>query len=215
MTETTQDKLIEKIKKILRLASNNPNEAEAAAALLKAQKLMAEYNISIDMTDTEQIAYSKEMCLHKWNMGFRKPLAAAIAPNFRCKFFLYGQNVVFFGRAEDARIAREIFEYAYEFILKEGNRHYNKAYSMGKPTRGVFNSYASGFISGLKSKFEEQSTALMIVVPEDVKEKFDDMSKDWKVDKSRKMRYDSLDYKAYAQGYHDGQTLMNGRRLKS
>ena len=37
--------IIEKIKKIMALSENNPNQNEAIAAALKAQKLMAKFHI--------------------------------------------------------------------------------------------------------------------------------------------------------------------------
>lgn len=212
------EKIIEKIKGLLALAdkSRNSEEAEAEAALLKAQELMAKYNISIDITEEEKIAYTHETCNSKWNMGFRKPLAAVIAKNFRCECYLKGNggSVVFFGHSTDARIAREAFEFAYEFALREGNRCYNKNYQMGRETKGVFNSYVTGFITGLKQKLEEQSRALMIVTPPDVKDKFEDMSKSFKHG-SGGIRNNGFDREAYSQGVTDGRTVMNGRRLES
>ena len=44
MSENRQH-IIEKIQKLLRLADNNTNEAECISAALKAQKLIADYNI--------------------------------------------------------------------------------------------------------------------------------------------------------------------------
>ena len=51
-------KIVEKIKGLLALGdkSRNTEEAEAEAALLKAQELMAKYNISVEMTEDEKIA---------------------------------------------------------------------------------------------------------------------------------------------------------------
>lgn len=46
MDEATQ-KAVEKIEKLMRLSANNPNEAEAALALSKAQELLAAYNLDI------------------------------------------------------------------------------------------------------------------------------------------------------------------------
>jgi hypothetical protein len=210
-----QDKLIAKIKKLLALATNNSNEQEAASALLKAQQLMAENDISIDTSKPEQIAYSTERCKHKWNMGFRKPLASVIARNFRCRtFFLGGRDVAFMGHAVDARIAREVFEYAYDFALSEGNKHYNRAYSMGQPTRGVFNSYVQGFIVGMKKKFDEQSVALMIIIPPDVNDKYEEMSKDWKTDKGGIRNPDGINRAVWSAGFQDGRTIINGRRIE-
>lgn len=45
-------KLLEKVEKLLRLASNNPNEQEAASAAAKAQELLAVYQL--DMSALEQ-----------------------------------------------------------------------------------------------------------------------------------------------------------------
>ena len=150
------EKIIEKIKGLLALgdAAKNCEEKEAQAALLKAHELMAKYNISVEITEEEKISYVHEECESKWNMGFRKPLARIIADNFRCQHYLRGSggSIVFFGHSTDARIAREVFEFAYSFAMKEGNRCYNKNYQMGRETRGVFNSYVKGFLKGLKEK---------------------------------------------------------------
>lgn len=210
------DKIIEKIKGLLALSdkSKNSSEAEAEAALLKAHELMAKYNVSIDISEEEKKSYVHETCESKWNMSFRKPLANIIADNFRCETYLHGGSVVFFGHATDARVAREVFEFAYSFAMKEGNRCYNKNYQMGRNTQGVFNSYVRGFLNGLKQKLGEQSVALMVVTPPDVKEKFEEITADFKTD-NRGMRNNGFDSDAYQQGVQDGRTVMNGRRLES
>ena len=209
--------VLEKVKRLLALSdkSKNESEAEAEAALLKAHELMAKYDITMDEASEEKVAYVNEVCSSKWNMGFRKPLAAIIAQNFRCESYLMGSggSVVFFGHATDARIAKEVFEYAYQFAMKEGNRMYNKNYQMSIPTKGVFNSYVKGFLIGLKTKLGEQSTALMVVTPADVKEAYKNMSKEFKKS-SGGMRQGDFDRDAYTQGIQDGKTVMNGRRLK-
>ena len=84
---------------------------------------------------------------------------------------------------------------------------------MGSPTQGVFNSYVSGFLLGLKTKLGEQSTALMVVTPPDVKETFEGRAKELKQG-SGGMRNGYLDRDAYTQGVQDGKTVMSGRRLK-
>ena len=121
---------------------------------------------------------------------------------------------MFFGHTTDARIAREAFEFAYSFAMKEGNRCYNKNYQMGRPTQGVFNSYVRGFLKGLKDKLGEQSTALMIVTPPDVKEQYEELSKNFGKGGGG-IRDTGFDSEAYKQGISDGRTVMNGRRLES
>jgi hypothetical protein len=46
------DKLIEKVKKLLALAGNNPNENEAAAAMERASRLMAQHNLTASQINT-------------------------------------------------------------------------------------------------------------------------------------------------------------------
>jgi len=208
------NRMMDKIRKLLKLSENNENESEASSALLKAQKLMSENNISMDMSNPEKIEYASLVCEHKWDMGFRKPLGTVIARNFRCKMYLQSNSVVFMGHAFDAQVAKEAFEYAYEFALKEGNKHYNKAYSMGIETRGVFNSYVLGFIKGIDHKFSEQSVALMIIIPPDVESTFTTMTEKWKTSKGG-MRQGNFNINAYTEGMQDGKTIMNGRRIAS
>ena len=211
------EQVIEKIKKLLALADNNPNENEAKTALLQAQKLMAKYNVSVEITEGEEaIAYAQEKCVHRYDAAYRKPLARVIANNFRCEYFLRGSQIVFFGRDMDARIAKEAFEYAYEFAMREGNKLENKAYAEYGTARGVHSSYTAGFIAGLKEALEAQCKALIIVTPQDVKDEFADMSKSWGTARGGfKLSRSNIDYDAYQRGHHDGKTVMNGRRLEN
>lgn len=111
------EKILNKIKNLLDLANNNPNENEAIAAALKAQELMAKYNIELDQLDEkketreiikETYYQSGKHEMRKWKIG----LAAIIAQNFRCKtYFLGGKDVVFYGYKEDAKIALQVFTF--------------------------------------------------------------------------------------------------------
>lgn len=209
------EQVIEKIKKCLALANNNPSEAEAQAAMLQAQKLMAKYNISVEITDeAEAISYSQEKCVHRYDAAYRKPLASVIADNFRCRYFLQGSRIVFYGRATDAAIAKEVFEYAYEFAMKEGNKLENKAYAEYGSARGVHSSYTAGFIKGLKDALGAQCTALMIITPQDVKDTFAEMSKNWGTARGGFRLNSGIDRDAYNRGVQDGKTVMNGRRIE-
>lgn len=49
------DKIIDRIRKLLALGSNNPNENEAAIAMKRAHRLLAEYNLSMaDMSEKQK-----------------------------------------------------------------------------------------------------------------------------------------------------------------
>lgn len=210
--------VIEKVKRLLALSdkAKNASEAEAEAALLKAHELMAKYDIEMSEASDDKVEYIHEECVSKWNMGFRKPLASIIARNFRCETYLRGNggSVVFFGHSTDAKIAREVFEYAYVLGCRGGNSAYNRNYQMGKSTIGVFNSYTRGFLAGLATKLGEQSTALMVITPPDVKSAYEEFSRNFKKC-SGGIRGNSFDGEAYTQGVQDGKTVMNGRRLET
>lgn len=212
------EKILNKIKNLLDLANNNPNENEAIAAALKAQELMAKYNIELDQLDdkkeTREIVkevyhQSSKHEMKKWKIG----LAAIIAQNFRCKTYLLGgKDVVFYGFKEDAKIALEVFTYLYEIGNKFAVRYYNKCKKEGKETRGVMNTYLVGFRDGVAEVLEKQCTALMIVTPKEVTESYDEMSKGWKEMKST-LRL-SGDTSAYSNGKSDGRDMATARSIE-
>ncbi|QIG66070.1 unknown function [Ochrobactrum phage vB_OspP_OH] len=62
-------KIIERIKKLLALANNNPNEAEAAAAMAKAQELLEAYNLDaavVGARDNARKDTKKKGGLYSW-----------------------------------------------------------------------------------------------------------------------------------------------------
>lgn len=210
----SKENIIEKIKGLLALAdeSRNNSEEEAKAAMLKAQQLMAKYDVSAEEVEgQEEEQYAHEMCEHKWDYAFRVPLASILAKNFRCMMYCHGKRIVFMGHPSDAKICRATFEFAYQFIMRKGNQLYNKRYQMGYPTRGVFNSYANGFLCGLKEAFDVQCVALAIVTPPDVIQEFKEMSKDWSTKKSRSV--DATDAEIWREGKKDGKKFMDKEKL--
>lgn len=212
------EKILNKIKNLLDLANNNPNENEAIAAALKAQELMAKYNIELDQLDdkkeTREIVkeiyhQSDKHEMRKWKIG----LADIIAQNFRCKvYFMNKKDVVFYGYKEDAKIALNVFTYLYEIGNKFAVRYYNKCKKEGEKTRGVMNTYLVGFKDGVAEVLEKQCTALMIVTPKEVTESFEEMTSGWKTIKST-LRL-SGDTSAYSNGKSDGRDMATARNIE-
>lgn len=212
----TKEEILERVKKLLALGdtSRNDSEGEAKAAMLKAQRLMAEYDISIEeVEDKDEEQYSHEECEHKWDYAYRVPLAQVLAKNFRCMVYARGKKIVFMGHPADAKICKATFEFAYQFIQKKGNAIYNKKYSMGAPTRGVFNSYAHGFIVGLQEAFDAQCQALAIVTPQDVIDEFENLTKDWNKKQTKNIAQDATDNQAWREGRKDGKKFMDKDKL--
>lgn len=185
MEDKSTEKIIEKIKKVLELSKNNPSQEESKAAALKAQKLMAEYHIS--MVEVEAVEDIENIVEKKVNVGMGNKwkyfLSGIIAKNFRCKYFYYGKDtVVFYGYEMDANIAAMTFEFLFKTGNKAANNYYqrlkseaqkNNEYFFGK---GIKNSFLSGYIQGIKEVLEKQCTALMIVIPEKVEKEYENIS---------------------------------------
>jgi hypothetical protein len=159
------NKIISKVKKLLALAKDNPNDNEADTAMLMVQELLAKYNISmsdIDSSDDENEKNVIEESVTKFTRTpwWKKELAVIIAENFKCKTFLsVGQGktkIVFLGLEMDVIIAKDVFQYAEIVIDRLAKSYVNKIYREGKSTKGVRNEFIWGFLKGLRDKFREQ-----------------------------------------------------------
>ena len=199
------------IRSLFAKAESTHSEHEAQAAILKAQELMAKHGISAVSTEDE-IRYSTESCTHSGNRAFRRHLANALADNFKVKYYLSNMRVTFFGREEDVRIAREVFEYAYRYICRETRRICRERKDRRMSTDGIANTYALGFCAGLKEQLDSQSVALMVVTPPDVNEKYAELSKGFRTSR-RKIAYDRYAKSVYEQGRRDGRSIMERRKL--
>lgn len=223
-----EERIIEKIRKCLALANNNPSEEEAKAAALQAQKLLAKYNISI--SDVEELEATTEEivehpvwfkdCVKGVARAWKYDLADIVAKNFRCKHFFYGKSAaVFYGHKTDAEAAAEVFKY----LFAMGDRLANRAtyrvlrefHKRGESAQvsGIYNSWVRGFLQGLREGFDKQCTALMIVVPEEVKEAYEEKAKGFKHLKAG-MRNNGFDDKAYNDGLSTGKGAMAQRSLE-
>lgn len=210
--KTTQDTIMNKIRKLLALAGNNPSEQEAQAAYAKAQALMAQYSVELSEEAGEKIEIVAMPCTHSNNEGYRKPLAVIIANNFRVKTFVSGNTIMFFGAKTDVEIAVEVFNHAYRFSHNRGLKMERIARTSGESTRGVANSYWSGFMAGLKSILDEQCKALMIVTPQEVEDAWSEKVKGMR-EGTGGQRMRGVDYGAYKKGFEEGQEHM--RKTKS
>lgn len=211
----TREQALSKIQALLALGdkTRNNSDEEAERSILKAQELMAKYNISLEEASEEKgPEYDTKICESKWDYAFRVPLAQVLAKNFRCEVFLQNKKIAFMGHKMDAEICKSTFEFAYQFIMRRGNQEYNRRYELGYKTKGVFNSYAQGFIVGLKRSLDAQCIALAIITPPDVTQKFKEMSKNWETRKSR--MGDATDNETFLKGLAEGQEFLNKKAIE-
>lgn len=215
---TDMNKIADKIQKLLNLAGNNPNEEEAQAALLKAQKLMAQYNVDLESLGDgkKELKCSLELTKVKANPRDNQ-VHIIIANAFACKPIIScGRHLMFFGREDNAKAAKSCMEFIHK-TMERGIRRICREYGLESSERGasaIYNGYAKGFIEGLRDTVGAQTVALAVVVPEDVKEAFAKKFPNVSQYKSKSTTWDPSYMNAYHQGKQDGRSAMNKRSLQ-
>lgn len=207
-----KEQLMNKVNKLLALAGNNPSQEEANAAYAKAHKLIAEYNLNMDefVEDKEPIIMMP--ATHSNNEGYRTHLSAIIGKNFRCRPIMCGNTVNFIGYKTDVEVCVQVFNHAYKVSHNAGLRLERKYRKNGWSTKGVANSYWSGFMAGIKEVLDAQCRALMIVVPDEVDKELNNRAHG---QYRGGMRHSRMDYGAYTSGQQDGRSHMRGHYLES
>jgi hypothetical protein len=210
------EKIIAKVAKLLELGdlSKNPSEAEAIAASMKAQELLAKYNLDITAVTGEEKKEDVEQVVSdigtgkKWKYG----LAEVIARSYCCRVFYVGaEQVVFYGYKSDILIARRVFVYLFEVGNRLANAHVKERRENYDDTKGVYNSFCSGFVDGVDGELSRNCKALVLVVPQEVNESFTMFSEKFKtVDHS----ISTNDNEAYELGRIEGKRALNARYLE-
>lgn len=215
----------DKIEKLLRL-SESPNENEAKAALLKARKLMMEHKLSEAdfkvLEKQEPVKIETGIYFTKKTNYWITQLLTVIAPNYACnnymnkKYRKKSHQAIIYGFKEDAELCERVFKYAVDCVMswiKELKK------SMRGQTAYIINSYADsyaqGFIDGLKESYDEQTEeneqewGLVAVVPPEVKAVTDDMKPVY----PNNGTFFASEY--YSNGFIDGRRFSMEKRLES
>lgn len=213
---TDMNAIANKIQHLLnKTVENGATEAEAQAALLMAQKLMAKYNIELEQqTSSKDFKCSLEETKVKPNPR-NNSLGNIIANSFAVKGIIYGGKWAFFGREANAKAAAEALKFIHR-TMEAGIRRVCAEHGLKSSERGAafyYNAYALGFINGLKEAMAAQTKALCVVVPEDVNNKFNEKFPKLNQYRGKGMQYHH-DQDAYAQGQRDGRSAMDRRSLQ-
>lgn len=159
------EKVIEKIRKVLAKTKNNPSMEEAQAAILIAQRMMAEHGITLQEVTVEDEPGVKEITdLEAKDTGrmfaWKRVLASIIARNFRCTTWHCGNSRGFIGLKTDAEIAVSVYDYATRIINYQANEYIKIQKRQNFNARvnwsAVRNSYILGFLYEMRDKFNEQ-----------------------------------------------------------
>ena len=216
LTEERREKLLDIVKKLLALSSNNPNEHEAVLAAAKAQEILLNYNLS--MTDVEvqdegcvQLNLDLNSCkIPTW----QAVLIVSVSKAFFCKAIRVGNGVyTIIGSIADTQVVKYTFDYLNQTIMRLSEiyvtnqiRHVHK--------KSLRYSYSIGIVRTLQNKLDlieqerRQETsqgktynALVVIkdglVNKYVKEHYPSLI-------SRTLKTNYFDSSAYNQGKIDG-----------
>lgn len=210
------EKAIEIVRKLLATANDNgASENEAIMAALKAQEIMAKYDINV--TDVEDESGSEEIIDSAIPVGngnkWKYNLAHIVANNFCCKIYACGtQTIFFYGYKKHVDVAKEVFIYLYNTGNKLANRCYAEFYNKKQPTKGVKNDFLVGYCHGIKNVLEKQCTALALVIPKDVNESFDEKMKNAKTRRTNIKV--NVNNEAYEKGVQEGKSVATARSIE-
>jgi hypothetical protein len=118
MSEATL-KALDRVRKLLALAGNNPNEEEAARAAEKAQEILAEHNLSIaDIktdTDVDETPVEDDELITN-QQQWRRDLGSIVAEMYFCQYLFmilpgYKDQHTFIGARHNVEVAKLFFTY--------------------------------------------------------------------------------------------------------
>lgn len=151
-------KLIDRLKKLLALAGNNPSQSEAEAALSKAQAIAIEHGIDLAMIgETEN---EEEIVRDEMEFGQRLPTVNNYVTNVLVKFFNVriitsgsrygGRKLIFVGKQSDINTAK----YVYGWLSDTMVRCWHNYYKNNDVQLSHKQSYLFGFYNGLVNKLD-------------------------------------------------------------
>lgn len=155
----SRDAIIERIRKLLKLAGNAGSEAEAALAADRAADLMAKHEIHEAMLATEGASEIRtpepiEKC-HRvtatskrvaWHMN----IAGAVDETYGAQAYWYGGNVVLFGRLSAVQAAA----YTIQYLIREIDRLTDRL-AAGQ-SRAYRNAFRLGCSSRVAARIREE-----------------------------------------------------------
>lgn len=206
--------IVDKIKKLLEVADGRCNENESHVAALKAQQLIAKYNIEeseLGIEDNKVVLIAfKGPKGEQWKFT----LSSIVAENFACKVFWVRNTCNYMGHEANALACKEVFNFLFVNGKRLSNIEVMKHKMMKKDTALVYDSFIEGFMVGLQSKLNEQCKALAVVVPNDVEEAYNDLMNGETPDKKGGSQTDRIKEQAYLNGVIEGRKIMATRELK-
>lgn len=166
------DKTIDRIRKLLALAGNNDSQAQAEAALAKAQEIAIANGIDLGKIAGESSPEAKqdaEITCEYINYGQRLPTVSTYVNSILTTFFnvrivLYGnresgRGILFAGRRSDIETAKYISTWLSDTMVRCWHRYYEQGEHRGVK-QAHKQSYLNGFHAGLFAKLNANKTTV-------------------------------------------------------
>ena len=165
----TQENIISKVQKLLRLSQANSNAEEAASAAAKAQELIDQHNLSatllaldgaepeIDEPIVDFYKAGAPLDQQKTQQRWRGYLALRIAQMNGCRVYLSGPSIALVGRPSDAETVR----YFYGYLANEVERLASTQVGMGRTWR---NNFRLGVVDTIVKKLQAQHVKFVATV---------------------------------------------------
>lgn len=231
--ESKREELVEKIRKLMAHASDKAcTEAEALQFALKAQKLIAEHDVTqeeLSQGGEDPNPVSRVDCHAPGRRVWGQKLAQIVADGFRCKKAVIvgcrrsasARGTVvgfsFFGRKADAEAAVLVFERLYIACNRLANAHVRKMKATDPDlfywmTRNdVYMTFVKGFLEGVKSELEKQSMELMLVRSPEVDELFEKSAGD--IRKAKPVSWRHAGEESQSAGFRSGRDSVRKGRI--
>lgn len=155
------DQIINKIRKLLALSSNNPSQDEAEAAMMKAQAVAMEHGINIALIGMKEDKDISDITKDVIGVGQRLPVVHKYVRNILQSFFnikiltsgnrAYGIELYFIGSPDDISTARYVYTWLSDAMVKCWKKYYANNPMIPLSHKA---SYLSGFHFGLSKKLK-------------------------------------------------------------
>lgn len=155
------DKIIERLKKLLALAGNNPSQEEAQAAMAKAQSVAIEHGIDLAMLGAHHVENQTEIFREDMEFGQRLPTVNTYVCGILTRFFNVriitsggrssGRKLIFVGKQDDIHTAKYIYSWLADTMVRCWHGYYQNTLGV---QIGHKQSYLLGFYNGLANKLQ-------------------------------------------------------------
>jgi hypothetical protein len=160
------DKIIERLKKLLALAGNNPSQGEAEAAMAKAQEVAIEHGIDLAMLGASCTENESEIIREDMELGQRLPTVSNYVTNILTDFFNVqiistgsrerGRKLCFIGLRDNVHTAKYIYTWLSETMVRCWHNYQDKTGVSVRHKQG----YLFGFYTGLVAKLQANKRAV-------------------------------------------------------